>query len=108
VEPPEDELLEWAAGCCVASVAAGGTSAGCGVVTGDVGGINADCCFATGAAVGGISTCGVATAAVGGMGATEVCAPVAADPAWSFIARADQTISSKPTLPPARYMRASA
>jgi hypothetical protein len=107
-EPPEDELLDPAAGCCVASAAAGVTSAGCGVVTRGVGEISADCCFATGAAVGGMSTCGVATAAVGEMGATEVCAPVAAEPAWSFMARADQTISSKPTLPPARYMRASA
>ncbi len=29
VEPPEDELLDAAPGCCVASEAAGGTSVGC-------------------------------------------------------------------------------
>jgi hypothetical protein len=39
--------------------------------------------------------------------AAGVCTPVFAEPAMSFIARADQTMSSKPTLPPARYMRAS-
>jgi hypothetical protein len=81
VEATEDELLESVAGCGVVAGAAGGTSGGCGVATG---------------------------ATVGGMSATRGCAPVvAAEPARSFIARADQTMSSKPTLPPTRYMRAS-
>jgi hypothetical protein len=79
VEPPEDESLEAAAGCDVASGAAGGTSAaGC-----------------------------VASGAAGGMSATSAGALVVAERARSFIARTDQTISSKPTLPPTRYMRAS-
>jgi hypothetical protein len=108
VEPSEDELLESVADCCVASGAAGGISAGWGVVTRGVGAISVDCCFATETGEGGMSTCGVGIAAIGGKGAPEVCAFMAAEPAWSFIARADQTMSSKPMLPPARYMRASA
>jgi hypothetical protein len=91
VEPPEDESLEAAAGCDVASGAAGGMSTAGGVAAG---GMTA----ASGAATG---------AAVGGMSATSAGALVVAERARSFIARTDQTISSKPTLPPARYMRAS-
>ncbi len=80
VELPGSKLLDAAAGCGVASSALGGMSAGGGGATG---------------------------ATVGGMSATSVWALVLAEPATSFIARADQTMSSKPTLPPARYMRAS-
>jgi hypothetical protein len=64
---------------------------------------------AAGVAAGGMTAAsGAATgAAVGGMSATSAGALVAVDRARSFIARTDQTMSSKPTLPPTRYMRAS-
>jgi len=105
VEPPEDESLEAAAGCDVASGAAGGTSAAGCVASGAAGGMST----AGGVAAGGMTAAsGDATgAAVGGMSATSAGALVVAERARSFIARTDQTISSKPTLPPTRYMRAS-
>jgi hypothetical protein len=110
VEPPEDESLEAAAGCDVASGAASGTSAaGCDVASGTAGGMSTASGVVTGAAGGGMTAAsGVATgASVGGMSTTSAGALVVVERARSFIARTDQTMSSKPTLPPTRYMRAS-